>query len=72
MEGFGGQVVEMLGLGAVGGSLRLGLRDCGAEIEFLGGLILLLLLGLAVLLRGNCLVKGVDGGGEGVDDILSF
>lgn len=71
MEGFGGQVVEMVGLRAVVGSLRLGLGDCGTEIEFLGGLILLL-LGVAFLLRSDCLVKGVDGGREGVDDILSF
>ena len=73
VEGFGGQVVEMVDLRAViVGSLRLGLRDGGAEIEFLGGLLLLLLLGWAFLLRGDCLVKGVDGGGEGVDDILRF
>ena len=70
MEGFGGQVVEMGGLRAVG-SLGLSLRDRGAEIEFLGCLVLLS-LGLAFLLRSDCLVKGVDGGREGVDDILGF
>lgn len=69
MEGFGGQVVEMVGLRVVG-SLSLSLRNCRPEIELLRCLILL--LELAFLLRSDCLVEGVEGGREGVDDILCF